>query len=171
MMTSHEIDAMEKERAARHEAGHATVAAVEGRWIESCWLFRNDSGNPNESSWLGCMQTLGRGSACESIAGVVGELSIEDSSIVFDGSIPPESAAEEIYIYIELGIVELSSTDREGLPANRDDWFPAIVEAVELLRDHRDLFNWIVAELLSDEVVTDGEIREQIDSGSLATEE
>ena len=109
-MTDEEIDVHDKLMVARHEAGHAVIAASEGVY-GSPWIFPNDDANEDEKKWCGKFQVVfGTQSPVCSVAGMVAEYLADD----------PEAEAQNIVWLWEAGdISPPSETDMTNVP---DAW-------------------------------------------------
>lgn len=144
MLDESDIRTHDKRQAAIHEAGHLTVAlasGVSGR----AWIFPTETEDLLEAkTWTGKFATVGCPNSPEiCIAGVVAECWVEDSQV----------EASEIVEFIEDEFVIPSPTDMKGIPVVSEK---LVSTALELLRAYKTFFDWAVAELINDEVITDG---------------
>jgi hypothetical protein len=153
----------EKAKAAAHEAGHAAVAAARGAHVRA-WLERNKSGDPDEKAWFGHTAMVPRiawrdgapvladdSALCDAIYGVSGMVAEE----LYDD---PETEPTGIMDSWELGDITPSPSDLSVCPADWQERSKAVQDAVNLLRQHKALFDRIMSELLEHESLTDGQI-------------
>ena len=148
----------DKRGAAIHEAGHIVVSAIRdglmlGGYIEETGTTKPDS----EKTWIGQAHELnlsgGPQSAAMSVAGMAAEW-LEDD---------PDTWAEELVETVEFDPNELSPTDAAGYPSDYADQIQAFEDALSTLRENREFFDWVVAELLTDDgVITDGMVQEYL---------
>ncbi len=167
----------DKESAAVHEAGHATVAAVfcwregKGRSIrldepvaglsEVCLgrvaahIRRTQTNDPMcEKTWVGStthweMDLDVSDKATINVAGIVAECLVEDDQV----------EADEIVDYWESEVIEPSDTDYKGIPDSWEARSAAVERALRLLREHSALLKAVAAELVRSEAVTDGVLK------------
>ena len=170
-------DTIDRRRAAEHEAGHATVAGV------LCWKFgksqsiplpepinditevqlgsveaylqRTETSDPKfEKTWVGSttyrhmdLNELDKATIC--VAGCVAEHLVDDEGI----------SSGEIVEFWELQISEPSDTDYSGIPDSWEVRRTAVEQALQLLKDHRTLFDLVVRQLERNKLITNGELK------------
>lgn len=147
-------ESYEKQQAANHEAGHATVAAITTTCI-CCWLEGNEDGTEDEKLWLGKMT----GVISPAVAGIAVEYYAEE---VFSDNNARNLAREIVWHIDEAPEGEVSDTDLQFLPDDESERVDATTEAVTILRENRDLYDWLVAELIAGHVVTGGMISDRL---------
>jgi len=176
-------DSHDKQSAAWHEAGHATVASVfcwkmgrgkvmpaklpDGRMVEvqiglvRVHIERHEPTDPiEEKTWVGATQTMAMEldemeRATVHVAGVVAEYLYSDG----DGT-----DASFIMDDWEGGVIEFSPTDESGIPDSWGDRQAAVERALTMLREHRPLLDAIAQRLAEEEYLTDGELKELMES-------
>lgn len=134
-----------------HEAGHLVVAVatgVRGR----AWIFPSGTLDPiNERTWGGkfdlCFDPTFE--LTEPMAAVIGAAGV----VAECWSDDPLIESWEILDWIDLVCVEPSATDLALMGVVSED---TISKALELLRGHREFFDWAVTSLLEDKVIPDG---------------
>lgn len=164
-----------------HEAGHATVAAVQ------CWIHGKSKTHPvemlaheaievqlgwvsaeiqptptnnavDEKTWTGStnyglMDLDESDRAIISVAGIVAECLHSEKDI----------NAATIVDYWEEGVIEPSPTDYTGIPDSGKDRLTAVERALDLLRENNELWNAIVAELKQNEFITNGILKNLVE--------
>jgi hypothetical protein len=142
----------DKRLAAIHEAGHLVTSTVLGKRARAAIWESNTSDRLLEKSWVGQV-TYAIGdvpneepSPDEHLAGTAAEVLFDD----------PHSDAQDVLEHILDGEEDaLSSTDIQGWSDDPEENFKVIQRLVQLLSDHRRFFEWSVAQLMEEGVVTD----------------
>lgn len=140
-MTQQEIEAREKRGAAIHEAGHLTVAVAIGQRARAS-IWKHDGDPELEKTWTGRAGGYGIHPLI-AVAGIVAECLDESDD------------AQEIDEWIDCEIVLPSATDLAHFPP-AEKRVEVIAEAIEILKEHKAFFDWAVAELIENHVITDG---------------
>lgn len=151
----------DKRRAAIHEAGHLTVACAMGSNGGTHISPTHTKDPVNEKTWGGQFRQVGWESEHPEIgvAGVVAECWVDD----------PDVATWEIADYILDGFIVPSDSDLRMIhgAVYEGDW-PEISEdlidyTLVLLRENKTFFEWAVAELINEHVISDGQAKDQYD--------
>ena len=156
-----ELISSDKRWAAIHEAGHLTVACAIGCNGSPYLLPIPTDDVQNESTWRGQFQQVPWEPSHPEIgvAGVVADYRVN----------APDFDAREIAKYIKLGIHKPSDSDMRmihgavyegGWPEIRED---LIDFALEQLQENKTFFEWAVAELINEHVISDGEANDQFE--------
>lgn len=162
-MTAKEIDQYEKRMSAVHEAGHATVAVARGGRV-CAWIYRNEPRGFDERTWLGTIQTVPRIVVRGDKATILRSRRAFDSAYAVAGMVAEVSHHEPDYEPWKIlsdwqeGACSPSPSDLEGCAKDWRSRSLAVEKAVSIIREQKPLFDRIVAKLLKDEVISDGQM-------------
>jgi hypothetical protein len=159
-----ELEQRDKRMAAVHEAGHATVGAAKGVCF-GAWIHRNKSGEPDENTWLGHVQTMfGITMRNGKPVVVVGPCGALDSTFAVAGMVAEELDDDpnaDFDWIMEFWESEWISPSPADLQSCSEDWHErskAVQEAIDILREQKPLFDRIVAELLEHKIINEFQI-------------
>lgn len=162
-----DVDASDKSErdklsTARHEAGHAVVAAMLGA-LHRCWIEPTGTSNPElESYWKGRTEIRRKLNKAEwgalGFAGELSEFLCEEVLCCENEDDAPEVV--DFLEYWQLSVIEPSDSDRSLTPESETDQLDSAELAWSILITQRPLFEKIVSELLKSEVLTDDRIQD-----------
>ena len=145
----------DKRDAAIHEAGHVVVGIICDQLNMKAKIWRGTPADPiGDRIWRGNADAPGlarRLSAAMSVAGLAAE-DLDDDSLV--------TAAYCVEL-VDQGR-ELSVSDRRGYPTEHAEQIKAFDVALTTLRKHREFFDWLVNQLVADDVATSDKIAEYL---------
>ena len=169
VMSLDQIKQHDKRNAANHEAGHATVAAVLGR-IGSAWLVPNERGGVEEKCWFGTFlyevlqMVRDRAGAIRfkrldrtktGVVGVAGMVAEEMESA-------PYLIPEEVTELWEQELISPSERDLLMAPKTWPARRKAVLKAAHILKEQRALFTQIATELIENDFICRGRMRELV---------
>jgi hypothetical protein len=131
-------DEKDKEVAAAHEAGHFVVALVQG-FVVLAGIWKAES-----KKWIGQTQVLGDlSSPAAFVAGLVAQWMWDAPA---DDWLSDEYQAA-FNVALRRNPAMHTATDIKVLPERREEREAAIEDAVNILRNHREFFQWVQQQL------------------------
>ncbi len=138
-----------------HEAAHLTAALALGG-VARAYIWREGPATAGRKGWRGQCQSLRKPRgvnrcAVLGIAGVIGNFLFDD----------PDIDCFRACEYIDMDSESMSDTDMALIKASRLRVATLADRALQLLREHRDFWEWATRELFENKNITDAQAIER----------